>query len=88
MPIYQYKCQNCENVQTANKPVNDRMFLDAVCKECGENDFEYCISTPKIVSSVTRQHVRPDWFKDRMKEIKKHVGNSGSDQFNSNCVSG
>lgn len=87
MPLYEYKCNKCGHEMTAFKSIAERNNITENCIECNlVGTFDMVISTPMIVSGVSSQLRRPDWFKDKMKEVKKHVGPHGSPQFESNVL--
>jgi putative FmdB family regulatory protein len=76
MPIYNYKC-SCGNTFDALYKIADRNLpKEQECKECGiTGEIEIQISNVRIVAGVGdfRKKV-PDFFKDRLREIKKVSG--------------
>ena len=46
MPIYEYQCNECNNVLDALQKVNDKPLVD--CPECGKNSLKRLISAPNF----------------------------------------
>ena len=46
MPIYEYQCDDCNNVLDALQKVNDKPLVD--CPECGKNSLRRLISAPNF----------------------------------------
>lgn len=74
MPIYEYKCIECNyrfskflNISKRSDPTN------IPCEKCA-GKIVSLISSSCIVSGVSRKDTRPEWFKDRLKRLKKHAG--------------
>lgn len=76
MPFYEYECQSCEHyfrdflkMSEHDKPTKEP------CPECGKEQIKQVYTTcPSIVSGATVKDKRPEWFKDRLKDMKKNVG--------------
>ena len=72
MPTYEYKCKNCELVfEEMHKIAERNIPIEKPCPQCGgEIQMNFCavgfVDPMRI--GVTK---RPEWFKDRLREIKK-----------------
>ena len=64
--------------------ISNREQNNETCADCGSKSYKMIVSAVKTVSSVSSQHKHPSWFKDKMQEVKKHVGHTGSKQFQAN----
>lgn len=78
MPIYQFKCKNCETeFAVFNKIVDRDKPTTEECPFCEHSDcIDRVMTAPMTVSGVGEQ-IRsrtPDVFKDRLREIKKTAG--------------
>ena len=72
MPLYDFKCKACDYIFEESHKIVDRLVpTQAPCPKCG-GPLELCFGTPGFVDpmriGVTK---RPEWFKDRLREIKK-----------------
>lgn len=75
MPTYDYRCKECGHVHSEVNKIADRKTpKEEKCPECGGAK-EFAIGTPAI-SYQGGGHTdhRPEWFKDRLREVKKHAG--------------
>lgn len=81
MPLYGYKCEECDHEFDDFKPINDRdQPLGEACPSCGTvGKVERTLASARIVSGVGdfRRQV-PDVFKDRLREIKKRAGKTST----------
>ena len=76
MPIYSYKCKCGDEFDALYKIADRNTPNTQSCSKCGvTGDIEIQISNVKIVAGVGdfRKKV-PDFFKDRLREIKKVSG--------------
>ena len=89
MPIYQYKCKNCDfefedtfKIDDRNIPIENPQKYGSCNHENGEDGTPCDIQiVPQLLSSVSmrdsfRRHTSDGW-KDRLKEIKRQ--NPGSE---------
>ena len=83
MPLYDFKCSCCNNIMTKLNTIENRDDNTENCPDCNSKSYVRIVSPVQIVSGVSGQTKHSDWFKDKVQEIKKHVGHTGSDQFNS-----
>lgn len=74
MPLYDYKCRNCDNhfrkllkIAEMEEPIKE------ACEECG-GEIYHSLQAPNIISGVSTKDKRPEWFKDRLRYIKKNAG--------------
>lgn len=78
MPMYEYKCNSCEHVFKAIKSVATRKEPEAEpCPECkNQESVTQMIGCPNIVAGVVGAAgiKKPQWFQDKIKELKKHAG--------------
>jgi putative FmdB family regulatory protein len=57
MPIYDFKCHNCNNTQEVYCSVAERNDYQFVCKECGCTGGERQISPPVQVYNTPEQNM-------------------------------
>lgn len=77
MPLYEYKCKNCEHSFKKMSSVDSRKDPETVpCTECNETQVFQVIGTPGIVGGVVGAAGlrKPQWFTDKLKDMKKNVG--------------
>ena len=81
MPLYSYKCEACEHEFDEVLPIDQRENpTKEACPVCATpGTVHKTLSTPRIVSGVGdfRRKV-PDFFKDRLREIKKKAGRTST----------
>lgn len=76
MPVYQYKCQDCQHVFDKKLRISERTVpIDDDCPSCdSKGHIQQVIGTP-LVSYSTNPGMRiTSSFNDRMKDIKKTKG--------------
>ena len=74
MPIYNYKCRSCENETTYKLKINEHKNpTKNPCSECGGEIFQV-IGTSNIVGGIASKDTRPEWFKDKLRRLKKNSG--------------
>ena len=74
MPIYEYRCQACD--QKSSFFVRSmKAKVDAVCPQCGSGDMKRLISTVSFRSSGRSSGSAPDYYSDPS-NIGKHVEDS------------
>ena len=78
MPRYDYKCTKCNMTFDEFLPIDRRREWETKKCPCGkaEGVVKMVIGSPKVVSGHYSSDNRPDWFRDRLKEI--HKANPGS----------
>lgn len=78
MPLYDYKCSNCEHTFTLSKRISARKEPEAdPCPSCHQiNRVKQLVGAPPIVSGVVGAGSikKPQWFQDKIKDMKKVVG--------------
>lgn len=78
MPVYGYHCKNEEcdhSFEEIHKMSDFNIPCEAPCPECKqEGTIERIMFAPKIVAGVNMRSKVPDFFKDRLKDIKKASG--------------
>lgn len=77
MPLYNYLCHNCEKDFDDVKKIDARdQPLSEPCPSCGHSgSVVRTVSNARIVSGVGDFRAKvPDFFKDRLREIKKTAG--------------
>lgn len=76
MPLYTYKCRECENEFNQVHRMDDRAIPEGEpCPECGTEGKVYQkIGTPVIGYSIAPNMRTSDNFNSRLKEIKKKAG--------------
>ena len=85
MPLYGYRCKECEHEFDKMQKYEDRFVPEAVpCPECFGVEVKYQISTPRIGYSNKGSMRTTDNFNDRLKEIKKKVPEKYQSNINDN----
>ena len=72
MPLYEYKCSECEHTfEEILKIADVARPLAEPCPNCGELKINRHWSEPTAMSygSANLKDKRPEWFKDRLKKI-------------------
>lgn len=84
MPIYTYKCLQCDNSFDKLLKMDERKNPELEpCSLCG-SDVQMVIGAPSFAYTVGQSLKHSDGFNDRLKEIKTNVGKTVvSDAFNS-----
>ena len=78
---YDYRCKTCGERFEFTLPMDQRHNPPAVeCEisdEVSECNLVLQIGSPSVVSGINPHSKTPDWFKDRVKEVKKaHPANT------------
>lgn len=74
MPLYDYKCTECDHAFERNSKIADRKIpCEDPCTECG-GEIVQVIHAPKIISGRSGGLKQPNWFQDKVKDMKKMVG--------------
>lgn len=68
MPIYEYACQNCDNVLDALQKMSDEPLTD--CPECGESRLKRLISAPRFRLKGAGWY-ETDFKKDNQRNVLK-----------------
>jgi len=78
MPTYVYQCQNCEaRFERVTLIANRKDATKEPCKECSQEKIELAAVAPGIGDPVNLSVTRtPEWFTDRLKDIKKRYPGS------------
>jgi len=73
MPMYEYKCSECEHIFTEIHPIDKRHLpCDKPCPQCNKNAVEHSICASALISPIRLGRVKPrSDFRERMKQIKK-----------------
>lgn len=72
MPVYDYKCRNCDHVFDKFTNISKRKEPESQsCPNCGEMEVELALGLSSIVSGVSLKDKRPDGFREVLKNIKK-----------------
>lgn len=76
MPTYHYFCGSCEHEFDLYRKIDDRDApTTEPCPSCEKLTIQKGLSAPKTVSGDGSFNSKvPDFFKDRMREIKKMSG--------------
>lgn len=78
MPIYEYKCGGCGEVESHLLPISRRNEICEVpCSKCG-GEVKMKIGAPSIVSGVRVTDKRPDGWRDVLGNIKKTAGKTST----------
>jgi len=78
MPLYEYKCSECNDTFTVSSSIDDRKkVLDDPCKVCGNSGIIQKLSFGGIADPIRLGRIKPpDGFNEVLRNIKK--GNAGS----------
>lgn len=70
MPLYDYKCIKCQHMFEQTTSIEDRKKpTELPCPVCG-GTIEMAMTTGGL-ADVRTKDLRPDWFRDRLKQMKK-----------------
>jgi putative FmdB family regulatory protein len=79
MPLYSYKCNECQHEFEETHKVDDRKIPEnQPCPQCSAfGAVVQTIGAPRVVYG-TGNLSTPDWYKDKMKQLNKESGTSHS----------
>lgn len=80
MPVYAYKCQDCEFIEEKKMRMSELDIPKTEpCPECGsETNRTTVLGTPKVVSGVSVSDKRPDGWRDVLKKVHKGAGRTST----------
>ncbi len=80
MPIYEYRCQECEQLVTLSRSMFDES--NPVCPECGGDNLKRNFSKVSVVKSETDRARDVSWVdKDLARRLRKKSKGKLSPQF-------
>lgn len=80
MPIYEYVCQDCEDLVTLSRSMFDES--NPACPECGRDDLKRHFSKVSVVKSETDRARDVSWVdKDLARRLRKKSKGKLSPQF-------
>ena len=78
MPTYSYKCKECGNHFDEKHTISERYQpTEKPCNECG-GEVAMTMATSSIVAGVAIRDKKPDFFRDRLKDMKKTAGRNNT----------
>jgi putative FmdB family regulatory protein len=80
MPVYEYRCQNCEQLVSITRGMFDEST--PTCPDCGEANLKRYFSSVSVVTSETDRARDVSWVdKDLARRLRKKSKGKLSPQF-------